>query len=170
MLVTGGTGSFGRQFVEVALAHANPKRLVVLSRDEMKQGEMAQQFNHDPRLRFFLGDVRDRDRLHRAFQGVDIVIHAAALKQVPAAEYNPFEFIKTNVLGAQNVVDAALDAGVGEGHRAQHRQGRQPDQPLRRDQAVRRQAVRRRRTRTAAAPARASPACATATSSAAAAA
>lgn len=112
MLVTGGTGSFGRKFVEIALAHANPKRLVVLSRDEMKQGEMAQQFGHDPRLRFFLGDVRDRDRLRRAFHGIDIVIHAAALKQVPAAEYNPFEFIKTNVLGAENVVDAALDAGV----------------------------------------------------------
>jgi UDP-N-acetylglucosamine 4,6-dehydratase/5-epimerase len=114
VVVTGGTGSFGRRFVEVALAHANPRRLVVLSRDEMKQGEMAQHFNHDPRLRFFLGDVRDRDRLHRAFQGVDFVIHAAALKQVPAAEYNPFEFIKTNVLGAQNVVDAALDAGVAK--------------------------------------------------------
>jgi UDP-N-acetylglucosamine 4,6-dehydratase/5-epimerase len=114
VLVTGGTGSFGRQLVQMALAHANPTRLVVLSRDEMKQGEMAQHFGHDPRLRFFLGDVRDRERLHRAFQGIDIVIHAAALKQVPAAEYNPFEFIKTNVIGAQNVVDAALDAGVGK--------------------------------------------------------
>src|SRR4029077_10367442 len=114
VLITGGTGSFGRKFVEIALAHANPKRLVVLSRDEMKQGEMAEHFNHDPRLRFFLGDVRDRDRLHRAFQGVDVVVHAAALKQVPAAEYNPFEFVKTNVLGAQNVVDAALDAGVAK--------------------------------------------------------
>ena len=114
MLITGGTGSFGRQFTRMALEHGNPKRLVVLSRDEMKQGEMAQHFKHDPRLRFFLGDVRDRDRLHRAFLGVDIVIHAAALKQVPAAEYNPFEFIKTNVLGAQNVVDAALDAGVSK--------------------------------------------------------
>ncbi len=114
VLITGGTGSFGRQFTQMALAHGNPKRLAVLSRDEMKQGEMAQHFKHDPRLRFFLGDVRDRDRLHRAFQGVDIVIHAAALKQVPAAEYNPFEFIKTNVLGAQNVVDAALDAHVGK--------------------------------------------------------
>jgi UDP-N-acetylglucosamine 4,6-dehydratase len=114
VVVTGGTGSFGRLFVEVALEHANPKRLIVLSRDEMKQGEMADYFKHDPRLRFFLGDVRDRDRLHRAFQGVDVVIHAAALKQVPAAEYNPFEFVKTNVLGAQNVVDAALDAGVAK--------------------------------------------------------
>ena len=114
VLITGGTGSFGRKFVEIALAHANPKRLVVLSRDEMKQGEMAQHFSHDPRLRFFLGDVRDRERLHRAFQGVDVVVHAAALKQVPAAEYNPFEFVKTNVLGAQNVVDAAIDSGVGK--------------------------------------------------------
>jgi len=112
VLVTGGTGSFGRLFVQTALAQGNPQRLVVLSRDEMKQGEMAQHFNHDPRLRFFLGDVRDRERLHRAFHDIDIVIHAAALKQVPAAEYNPFEFIKTNVLGAQNVVDAELDAGV----------------------------------------------------------
>ena len=112
MLVTGGTGSFGRQFARIALAHSDPKRLIILSRDEMKQSEMAQQFGHDPRLRFFLGDVRDRDRLHRAFQGVDVVIHAAALKQVPAAEYNPFEAVKTNVLGAQNIVDAAIDAGV----------------------------------------------------------
>jgi len=112
VLVTGGTGSFGKAFVAIALKHADPKRLVVLSRDEMKQSEMARQFGNDPRLRFFLGDVRDRDRLRRAFQGVDTVIHAAALKQVPAAEYNPFEFIKTNVIGAENVVDAALDAGV----------------------------------------------------------
>lgn len=112
MLVTGGTGSFGRRFSEIALAHANPKRLAILSRDEMKQNEMAQHFNDDPRLRFFLGDVRDRDRLHRAFQGVDIVVHAAALKQVPAAEYNPFEVIKTNVIGAQNIIEVALDAGV----------------------------------------------------------
>jgi len=112
VLITGGTGSFGRKFVEIALAHANPKRLIVLSRDEMKQSEMARQFGNDTRLRFFLGDVRDRDRLLRAFQGVEVVIHAAALKQVPAAEYNPFEAVKTNVIGAQNVVDAALDAGV----------------------------------------------------------
>jgi UDP-N-acetylglucosamine 4,6-dehydratase len=114
VLITGGTGSFGRTFTDIVLAHANPRRLIVLSRDEMKQGEMAQHFNHDPRLRFFLGDVRDRERLHRAFQGVDVVVHAAALKQVPAAEYNPFEFVKTNVLGAQNVVDAALDTKVAK--------------------------------------------------------
>jgi UDP-N-acetylglucosamine 4,6-dehydratase len=112
VLVTGGTGSFGRTFVETVLAHGNPKRLIVLSRDEMKQSEMAQHFGHDPRLRFFLGDVRDRDRLHRAFQGVEVVIHAAALKQVPAAEYNPFEVVKTNVLGAQNIIDVAIDSGV----------------------------------------------------------
>jgi UDP-N-acetylglucosamine 4,6-dehydratase len=112
VLVTGGTGSFGRAFAEIVLAHGHPKRLIVLSRDEMKQSEMAQQFGHDPRLRFFLGDVRDRDRLHRAFQGVEVVIHAAALKQVPAAEYNPFEAVKTNVIGAQNIIDVAIDAGV----------------------------------------------------------
>jgi len=112
ILVTGGTGSFGRKFVEIVLANSDPKRLIVLSRDEMKQSEMAQHFGHDPRLRFFLGDVRDRDRLHRAFQGVEVVVHAAALKQVPAAEYNPFEVVKTNVLGAQNIIDVAIDAGV----------------------------------------------------------
>ncbi len=112
VLVTGGTGSFGKALVEIALKHADPKRLIVLSRDEMKQSEMARQLGNDPRLRFFLGDVRDRDRLRRAFQGVDAVIHAAALKQVPAAEYDPFEFVKTNVIGAENVVDAALDAHV----------------------------------------------------------
>jgi UDP-N-acetylglucosamine 4,6-dehydratase len=112
VLITGGTGSFGRRFTEIALSHGNPRRFVVLSRDELKQSEMAQHFNHDPRLRFFLGDVREPGRLRRAFQDVDVVIHAAALKQVPAAEYNPFEFVKTNVLGAQNVIDAALDVGV----------------------------------------------------------
>jgi UDP-N-acetylglucosamine 4,6-dehydratase/5-epimerase len=114
VLVTGGTGSFGRTFTGIVLKHSSPKRLIVLSRDEMKQSEMAQAFRHDPRLRFFLGDVRDRDRLHRAFQGVDVVVHAAALKQVPAAEYNPFEVVKTNVIGAQNIIDAAIDAGVAQ--------------------------------------------------------
>jgi UDP-N-acetylglucosamine 4,6-dehydratase len=112
VLVTGGTGSFGRAFASIVLQHCDPKRLIVLSRDEMKQGEMAHQFQNDARLRFFLGDVRDRDRLHRAFHGVDVVIHAAALKQVPAAEYNPFEVVKTNIIGAQNVIDAAIDCGV----------------------------------------------------------
>ena len=111
VLVTGGTGSFGRKFVEVALAEGSPQKVIVFSRDELKQFEMAQRVP-DPRMRFHLGDVRDRERLARSFQGVDIVIHAAALKQIPAAEYNPFEAIKTNVLGAENVISAALDAGV----------------------------------------------------------
>lgn len=111
VLVTGGTGSFGRRFVEVALAEFAPKKVIVFSRDELKQFEMAQQVS-DERVRFFLGDVRDPERLARALHGVDIVIHAAALKQIPAAEYNPFEAIKTNVLGAQNVISAALDRGV----------------------------------------------------------
>jgi UDP-N-acetylglucosamine 4,6-dehydratase/5-epimerase len=112
ILVTGGTGSFGRKFVEIALARHKPRRLIVFSRDELKQHEMRMQFD-DPRLSFFIGDVRDRDRLYRAFQAnLDIVIHAAALKQVPACEYNPFEAIKTNVLGAQNIIDAAIDCGV----------------------------------------------------------
>ena len=113
MLITGGTGSFGRRFTEIVLKYCQPKKLIVLSRDEVKQGEMAREFQ-DPRLRFFLGDVRDRDRLHRAFHDVDIVIHAAALKQVPAAEYNPFEVVKTNVIGAQNVIDVAIDTGVAK--------------------------------------------------------
>ena len=111
VLVTGGTGSFGRKFVEIALGEGSPKKVIVFSRDELKQFEMAQRVS-DPRIRFHLGDVRDRDRLARSFEGVDVVIHAAALKQIPAAEYNPFEAIKTNVLGAENVISAALDAGV----------------------------------------------------------
>ncbi len=112
ILVTGGTGSFGRQFVKTALAHTKLKRIIVFSRDELKQHDMSKQFE-DPRLSFFLGDVRDRDRIYRAFKAsVDIVIHAAALKQVPACEYNPFEAVRTNLLGAQNVIDAAIDVGV----------------------------------------------------------
>lgn len=111
ILITGGTGSFGRRFVATVLREHQPKKVIVFSRDELKQYEMAREFA-DPRLRFFIGDVRDRDRLYRAFQGVDYVVHAAALKQVPACEYNPFEAIKTNVLGAQNVIDAAIDSGV----------------------------------------------------------
>jgi UDP-N-acetylglucosamine 4,6-dehydratase (inverting) len=112
ILVTGGTGSFGRAFVARALkSYANLTRLVVYSRDEMKQWEMMKEFD-DPRLRFFIGDVRDRERLKRAFTDVDLVIHAAATKIVPTAEKDPFECIKTNVNGAMNVVDAALDAGV----------------------------------------------------------
>ena len=111
VLVTGGTGSFGRKFIEIALRYCDPKKLIVFSRDELKQAEMAR-LTQDPRIRFFLGDVRDRRRLHRALQGVDVVIHAAALKQVPAAEYNPFEVVKTNVMGAENVIDVAIDRGV----------------------------------------------------------
>lgn len=109
ILVTGGSGSFGRHFVRAALGEY--EKVIVFSRDEFKQYEMAAELN-DPRLRFFIGDVRDRDRLCRAFDGVDVVVHAAALKQVPAVEYNPFEAVKTNIDGAQNVIDAALDCGV----------------------------------------------------------
>ncbi|MCC6808844.1 MAG: UDP-N-acetylglucosamine 4,6-dehydratase (inverting) [Deltaproteobacteria bacterium] len=111
VLITGGTGSFGKKCVEVLLAHHDVRRIAILSRDELKQYEMQQRFN-SPKLRYFIGDVRDRDRLHRAFHGVDIVIHAAALKQVPACEYNPVEAIKTNVIGAENVINEALDQGV----------------------------------------------------------
>lgn len=112
VLVTGGTGSFGRKFTEVMLTEVRPKKLIVLSRDELKQHEMRQQFRDAPSLRFFIGDVRDRERLYRAFAGVDVVVHAAALKQVPACEYNPFEAILTNVMGAKHVIDAAIDTGV----------------------------------------------------------
>jgi UDP-N-acetylglucosamine 4,6-dehydratase len=112
VLVTGGTGSFGRRLVQTILEHSDPARLVVFSRDELKQHHMAEEIGHDDRLRFFLGDVRDPERLYRAFVGVDIVVHAAALKQIPAAEYNPFEFVKTNILGAQNIIDAAIDRRV----------------------------------------------------------
>ncbi len=111
VLVTGGTGSFGKRFAEAALRDHHPKKLIIFSRDEWKQSEMARRFN-DSRLRFFIGDVRDKDRLERAFDGVDIVVHAAALKQIPTAEYNPLEVIKTNILGAANVIDAAIDRGV----------------------------------------------------------
>jgi UDP-N-acetylglucosamine 4,6-dehydratase len=111
LLVTGGTGSFGRAFVKVVLERYEPRRVIVYSRDELKQYEMAEQLR-DRRLRFFLGDVRDLSRLQRACQGVQVIVHAAALKQVPAAEYNPFECIKTNVLGGQNVIEAALNTGV----------------------------------------------------------
>lgn len=115
ILITGGTGSFGKKFVETILKR-NPEvpRLVVFSRDELKQYEMAQQFSPGahPGLRYFIGDVRDRERLLRAMEGIDVVVHAAALKQVPAAEYNPMEFIKTNVLGAENVIESCIDQGV----------------------------------------------------------
>lgn len=115
LLITGGTGSFGKAFVKTFLErYPAVKRLVIFSRDELKQFEMAQQFPEaqHPALRYFIGDVRDGDRLRRAMEGIDVVIHAAALKQVPAAEYNPFECIKTNVLGAQNVIEACLDSKV----------------------------------------------------------
>lgn len=115
ILVTGGTGSFGKKFVETVISsYPEITRLVVYSRDELKQYEMAQYFSKSryPQLRYFIGDVRDRDRLTRAMEGIDVVIHAAALKQVPAAEYNPMEFIKTNVIGAQNVIDASLSSQV----------------------------------------------------------
>jgi len=111
ILITGGTGSFGKSFVRYLLEHLKLRRIIVFSRDELKQFEMEKDLN-DERLRFFIGDVRDRNRLYRAFTGVDFVIHAAALKQVPACEYNPFEAVKTNVLGAQNVIEAAIDCGV----------------------------------------------------------
>jgi UDP-N-acetylglucosamine 4,6-dehydratase len=111
ILITGGTGSFGQHFVRTALARWAPAAIRVYSRDELKQSEMAQSL-HDDRLRFFLGDVRDLGRLRRAVAGADIVIHAAALKQVPACEYNPFEAVQTNILGTQNVADACIDAGV----------------------------------------------------------
>lgn len=113
VLITGGTGSFGRKMAAKLLAGTKIRRLVIYSRDELKQFEMSGDSRYqDSRIRFFIGDVRDRDRLARAFDGVDYVIHAAALKQVPAAEYNPFEAVKTNVLGAQNVIDCAIDKGV----------------------------------------------------------
>jgi UDP-N-acetylglucosamine 4,6-dehydratase len=112
VLITGGTGSFGRKFVEIALAELRPRRLIVFSRDELKQHEMRLAGLDHPALRYFIGDVRDESRLRRAMAGVDVVIHTAALKQVPACEYNPIEAILTNVMGAKNLVDAAIDAGV----------------------------------------------------------
>lgn len=114
ILITGGTGSFGKKFVEVMLREHRPKKLIVLSRDELKQHDMRQAFpdTGDAPLRYFLGDVRDKDRLYRAFHGVDVVVHAAALKQVPACEYNPFEAVQTNIIGAKNVIDAAIDCNV----------------------------------------------------------
>lgn len=112
ILVTGGTGSFGKHFCRYMLGRYNPRAIRVYSRDELKQHEMRMEFNDDRRLRFLIGDVRDGDRLRRAMEGVDMVVHAAALKQVPACEYNPFEAVKTNVHGAQNVIDAAIDTSV----------------------------------------------------------
>jgi UDP-N-acetylglucosamine 4,6-dehydratase len=111
ILITGGTGSFGKKFTEIVLRDHSPRKLIVFSRDELKQHEMRLHLK-DPRLRYFIGDVRERSRLHRAVQGVDIIVHAAALKQVPSCEYNPFEAVKTNILGASNIIDVAIDAGV----------------------------------------------------------
>lgn len=112
ILVTGGTGSFGHTFLPMTLERYNPKKIIVFSRDEMKQWEMAKKFEGDPRVRFFIGDVRDKDRLYRALDGVDYVVHAAATKIVPIAEYNPFECIKTNIIGAMNLIEACIDQGV----------------------------------------------------------
>jgi len=112
ILITGGTGSFGNTFVPMTLAKYNPKKIIIFSRDEMKQWEMAKKFDGDPRVRFFIGDVRDKDRLYRALDGVHYVVHAAATKIVPTAEYNPFECVKTNVIGAMNLIDACIDKGI----------------------------------------------------------
>ena len=112
ILVTGGTGSFGKAFIRHALDHLDPQRLVVFSRDELKQYEARQLFEDDPRLRWFIGDIRDERRLLRALHNVDYVVHAAALKQVDTAEYNPFEFVRTNVFGSQNLIEACIDTGV----------------------------------------------------------
>lgn len=112
ILITGGTGSFGNTFVPMTLEKYNPKRLVIYSRDEMKQWDMSLKFQHDPRVSFIIGDVRDKDRLSRALDGIDYVVHAAATKIVPTAEYNPFECVKTNIIGAMNVIDACIDHNI----------------------------------------------------------
>ena len=112
ILVTGGTGSFGKAFIRELLDHHDPRRIVIYSRDELKQYECRQMFNDDSRLRWFIGDIRDLPRLNRAMHTVDYVVHAAALKQVDTAEYNPWEFVKTNIIGSQNVIEACIDAGV----------------------------------------------------------
>ena len=112
ILITGGTGSFGKKATKIILKRYKPEKLIIFSRDELKQFDMAQQFKELKGIRYFIGDVRDKERLHRAFHGVDCVIHAAALKQVPAAEYNPFEAVKTNIIGAENIINVAIDQGV----------------------------------------------------------
>ena len=114
ILITGGTGSFGHKFVELTLKYQNPKKLVIFSRDEMKQWEMAKKFEKDKRVRFFLGDVRDKARLNRALDGIDLVVHAAATKIVPTAEYNPFEAVKTNIFGCMNLIDVAIDRNISK--------------------------------------------------------
>ena len=135
ILITGGTGSFGKAFLAQVLEARNPARVAVYSRDELKQYEMRQTYGDDPRVRFFIGDIRDRDRLQMALHGVDYVVHAAALKQVDTAEYNPMEYVKTNILGSENVMLACIEAGREEGRRPLHRQGLLARQPLRRDEA-----------------------------------
>jgi len=112
ILITGGTGSFGHAFIPMTLEKYNPEKIIIYSRDEMKQWEMAKLYEGDDRVRFFIGDVRDKDRLQRALRGVDYVVHAAATKIVPTAEYNPFECIKTNIVGAMNLIDACIDSDV----------------------------------------------------------
>ena len=112
ILITGGTGSFGKAFITRVLKDFNPRRVVIFSRDELKQYECRQMFNNDERLRWFLGDIRDQHRLARAMKDIDYVVHAAAYKQVDTAEYNPYEFVKTNVMGSQNVIETSIDAGV----------------------------------------------------------
>ncbi len=112
ILITGGTGSFGHAFVPMTLEKYNPKKIIIFSRDEMKQWEMAKLFKDDPRVRFMIGDVRDKERLHRVLDGIDYVVHAAATKIVPTAEYDPFECVKTNVMGAMNLIDACIDKGI----------------------------------------------------------
>ena len=146
VLITGGTGSFGKQFVRTVARDYDPKKLIVFSRDELKQYEMAQEFGAKefPFMRYFIGDVRDFDRLDMAMRDVDVVIHAAALKHVPIAEYNPFECVKTNIFGAENVVRAAIKRGVSHVCALVHGQGGEPDQSLRRDQALFGQDILRR--------------------------
>jgi UDP-N-acetylglucosamine 4,6-dehydratase len=112
IMITGGTGSFGKAFIEYALNNLDPKRIVIFSRDELKQYEARQRFNDDPRLRWFIGDIRDQHRLIRSMNKIDYVVHAAALKQVDTAEYNPFEYVQTNIIGTQNVIEASIDTGV----------------------------------------------------------
>ena len=112
ILITGGTGSFGQKFLEMTLKKYDPKKIVVFSRDEMKQWELSKKYKNDQRVRFFLGDVRDKDRLNRALDGIDYVVHAAALKIVPSAEYDPFETVKTNILGAMNIIDNSINRKI----------------------------------------------------------
>jgi UDP-N-acetylglucosamine 4,6-dehydratase (inverting) len=112
ILITGGTGSFGKKFLKMTLARYNPKKIVIFSRDEMKQWELSKEYRNEKKIRFFIGDVRDKERLNRALDGIDIVIHAAALKIVPISEYDPFETVKTNILGAMNIIDTCINRGV----------------------------------------------------------